>query len=599
MNTFRRFSGPIFLVFSILIWLYLILRAVHIQPVHDEIATFFHYVHRGYIWPGEALWDANNHLLNSLLTRQSYLFFGSEPWALRLANLLLFPVFAGYVYLQGKRLQTVPLTIAFWLSMLTAHYLVEHFAYSRGYGLAMAFLMGGLYHGSEYLSGNGLKRHLIAALLMLNLAVFSSLTLLNLYVILLGFLGLKIILTRRILSLHTLILVGLSTPLVFFVRLATELKEKGLLYYGTQEGFWSLTIETLSKLFGGVFQDYLKILASIAFAFAIGVILTRLVSKKRLPIGERGFFFSAFLILAFIAVQTQVMFLDTNYPEDRVGLYFYPLMILAFLFSVGELKPGAVRWAAPVLLLVFPLHFVLNMNFQKSTLWFFDIIPERFIEKVKRESSDLKHPPSIGGYHMRGLVWAYMNYSHGGDQNQVQFNDFPGTTADYQLFKGNQITEEVDSLYERIDHGEISDVYLLRRKSFLERKPVIEGEIDMAASDAEFLSIHEGKCDSLVGENLLLRFSLNIRSPERPLVTWMVLSIHDADGENLIYERFPLDWVATSFSPFDGNYSMYTPSIPEEAENLKVYIWNVYKKPFEEINGGFEITRLSRGGNDR
>jgi len=49
------------------IGIYLILRAVFIPLVHDEAATFFHYIHSFDFVPFIAHWDANNHILNSAL----------------------------------------------------------------------------------------------------------------------------------------------------------------------------------------------------------------------------------------------------------------------------------------------------------------------------------------------------------------------------------------------------------------------------------------------------------------------------------------------------------------------------------------------------
>jgi hypothetical protein len=72
------------------VFLYVVLRAVHVPTFHDEAATFFHYVVTGEFLPSVALWDANNHLLNSALGGLAYRLFGPEPLFIRLPNVLAF-----------------------------------------------------------------------------------------------------------------------------------------------------------------------------------------------------------------------------------------------------------------------------------------------------------------------------------------------------------------------------------------------------------------------------------------------------------------------------------------------------------------------------
>lgn len=99
-------------------FLYIIIRAVLIPITYDEAATFFHYVHIGTFWPGEAHWDANNHILNSWLTWLSYTAFGNSEFILRIPNVL-----AGLLYLTFSQrlsfqIDRKPLRWALFLSLV-------------------------------------------------------------------------------------------------------------------------------------------------------------------------------------------------------------------------------------------------------------------------------------------------------------------------------------------------------------------------------------------------------------------------------------------------------------------------------------------------
>lgn len=67
-----RIERIIYFILFILLWAYLWLRAIYVPLVHDEIATFYHYIQTGRFLPYLSHWDANNHFLNSALTWLSY-----------------------------------------------------------------------------------------------------------------------------------------------------------------------------------------------------------------------------------------------------------------------------------------------------------------------------------------------------------------------------------------------------------------------------------------------------------------------------------------------------------------------------------------------
>ncbi|MEN8226390.1 MAG: hypothetical protein ABFS05_13630, partial [Bacteroidota bacterium] len=93
MNNKKLFSLIIFLG----LFIYLILRGIHVQMLHDSIATFFRYVIINKFLPYYSEWSANNHYLNSMLMWGSYKLFGASPLALKLPNILSFPFYVFFV----------------------------------------------------------------------------------------------------------------------------------------------------------------------------------------------------------------------------------------------------------------------------------------------------------------------------------------------------------------------------------------------------------------------------------------------------------------------------------------------------------------------
>src|SRR5690606_25022703 len=118
------------------------------------------------------------------LTWIFYQLLGVSEWVIRLPNLLALPLFFYFSFKIGQRLKTRYLRWFFWILLFTAHYLIEFFGYSRGYGLSIAFLMGSLHFfllAQE--EGHSPYKDLYLGLLMITLAVFSNLNLLVTYLV--------------------------------------------------------------------------------------------------------------------------------------------------------------------------------------------------------------------------------------------------------------------------------------------------------------------------------------------------------------------------------------------------------------------------------
>src|SRR5688572_21344921 len=118
----RLFSiKNIYFFAAIAIFVYLVLRVLLVPPVHDEAATFTHYIQQGQWMPYSAHWDANNHILNSFLSGLVFKVFGNGLLQLRIISLLSFILFAVYVYKIGRFIQTPVVRIGFFFGMLCTH----------------------------------------------------------------------------------------------------------------------------------------------------------------------------------------------------------------------------------------------------------------------------------------------------------------------------------------------------------------------------------------------------------------------------------------------------------------------------------------------
>src|SRR5690606_31314018 len=135
------------------------------------------YIQTGDFLPPNAHWDANNHVLNSLLSYISYRIFGNELWALRLPNILAFILFFWSSWGLSKQLKSIKVRWFFFLALTMSHYLFEFFGQTRGYGLSMGFFIFSIFISTHFISLFSIKKGLLL-IFCLFLATSSNLTLL-------------------------------------------------------------------------------------------------------------------------------------------------------------------------------------------------------------------------------------------------------------------------------------------------------------------------------------------------------------------------------------------------------------------------------------
>lgn len=578
---------------GVLLIAYILLRSILVPLVHDESATFFHYIQAGEFIPFFSHWDANNHILNSGLAIITFNLFGAEAWALRLPNLLalvllLYAVWgiAGFIKNRWARW-------AFILPLLTSHYFIEFFGYARGYGLSMAFLLLAVYFLMKALAGGRIKYHVLAHLVMM-FAVLSNLTLIYTELILASISAIHILFVIKPLRVRNLfgpIVLGIL-PAIGFVALLFVMKDKGLLYYGLEGTFWEVSVMTLLPLLlgesssaGGIF-----LLVFLLVPVAALVIFLRKMGFTRSLTGAEMLPFWL-LLVNLLAIITLHHFLGVNYPEDRVGLFLFPLTIGAVAFGLNFLITHFNKPALYIILLpflFFPIHFAMSANFSYSTFWSDERIPQRFYDRYEEAVKRDETLPTIGGHHIRHLCWAWMNIHSDGLANNMQETQFESGNFEFLIATKEEVPAW-NAQYDSLDFDAFSGLYLLRLKNpiqFENWKVRDIGTAEISSTD-EFISLEEQDLSNMTGAVLNIQFALKMTAAQSPIKAWLVAAVEDASRNSLEYERIPLDWLRKDYNA-DGKpikQALLLPSLTTEAAILKVYLWNMNRSQIQ-IDGG-------------
>ncbi len=595
-----RFSdNSIFLLISAVLAAYLVVRAILVPMAHDEIATFYYFVQSGKVSPFLSNIDTNNHFLNSLLTWVFYGLFGPTPLVLRLSNLIFIPVFFLYLYKITKFLRSRILKFAFFISLAFSLHFIEFLALSRGYGISMAMLTGSLFYLME---GNFRKqtRPYVYSLIFIFIACTANLALINTYALILLYIIITLIFhnLKNIKPIIAVVFAGI-VPISIVILQILYIKLHAGLIAGSPEHFWSTTIITLFAYLFETSHGYAGMIAAVLFSLIAisGILAFYRMRKLKFVVNSIPFLFT-YLFAGNIAVILVLgIFFKVNYPDDRIGLYLYPLSVGSLIFILDYLNESMnKRWtiAMAVPFLLIPLHFFMYMNTSYSIWYKYDVIPARFYTRVMQNHKAGEIPPTMAGHGMRIFCWSYLDYLHGGVASPVFFTHFPDYNADFQIVNLKMIPGW-QKVYDTIDYDPVSERHLLKlRKPYLVNMLLRKQIIASQHNTGEFVPIGEGPADTLRNKNIRVDFNFALLASKKPFNSRIVFDVGDKQEMSLRYEYIQFSWLRNSWGSNSGNFSncMLVYKVPAEAKAYKIYIWNIDKTEFDLNEGSYTISEL-------
>ncbi|MBI3136177.1 MAG: hypothetical protein HYZ14_15995 [Bacteroidetes bacterium] len=598
------FSGPEKRVAVILfagLWAYLFLRAVYVPLLHDEIATFFYYVQSDVYLPPKAHWDANNHVLNSMLTNWSYHLFGQSPLALRLPNVLSFALFFAGAYGISARLKKPLLRWGLLTSLVMSSYIFEYLAESRGYGMSLAFLLTAVFMLIRLIETNRAHFVLLTGLFLF-LATAANLTMLISSLLIFIFIFLHAVYTdlktnkkKLLLKCGWLLLTG--TPFLALAALSLKLKKMGLLYYGSKAGFTVVTMPSLLKQFFGFSSAYLVwffVLVSVAISVIAVTVFFRNRANSKLP----GFF-TYLLAGSVLFIFMLAHFAGVNYPEDRTAMYLYVYFIAALYFVLDVLseKRKYVQLAG-LLAYVVPVFFVLNISLTGSVFSSEERHSQKLFDLINERAWTSKFPPTVGGYRTQEFCWFYMNNTAGGKQGRLHWTNHPGLDADFELVSTQfRFNPQTYAYYDSIYRDDATGLVLFERKHKLNRTLIQVTDIPVADNTTTgFYNLGKYELDTLRNSTLYIGAEMTLESPSQPFTARLVAGVDNAAGENIVYEYIPLHWLRRQYTGEENNVLQGTliHHVPEEAVSMTFYLWNINEKPFSIRNGKCYLYSLER-----
>jgi hypothetical protein len=347
--------------------------------------------------------DANNHVLNTLLEKASAALFGASEFTLRLPSLAGGALYLAAVFLLSRRLFGQGPLLAVSVATLALNPLVLDFlSAARGYGMALGLFLWAVEFVLRYFD-QARPEHLYRASLALGLAVAANLTLAFPGVALVSLCGAVLVRRREWGALADQFL--LPGFLAAFLLLAIPLSHarSGHFYVGAQSLTGTLEGMLVPSLYHSsprwsepeqplrywLFRSSLRLVPA---ALALSVLVLGWLGwrRRRAPWSpdERFFALCAGALLgSVLLVVAAHLGLGVPYPERRTGLYLIPLFCLTS-FALMRLAAGN-RWTARALVpagAVFfclcAIQFARQWNTRYYMEWLFDSRTKEIVRMI-------------------------------------------------------------------------------------------------------------------------------------------------------------------------------------------------------------------------
>ncbi len=589
-----------FLIISFGLFVFLTLRALYVPLTHDEIATFSQYVQRGSFLPFISKADGNNHLLNTSLTYVFYHLFGSSTLVLRLVNLLAAPFFFFFLIKLSKELSSKVLQWIFFVCISFSLHFIEFQALSRGYGLAITFFIGSCWQFIKAYKTSNIVNFRLSFLFII-LSSLAILTFVYCYVLFAFLFTLRMLIKpiEKTVWRKAVTISLVYIPLVMILAYSFFLKSNGGYIEGRSDQFVRTTFGSLLMNMwdlGFKQADQALLIVFLLLIIPIVILVIKAFLAKAKELSSNYVFIYLLVGNSAITLVLSAM-IHVNYPETRMAVYFYPLIIGSFIFNLDDLvkktsKDSFALFALPLLYL--PIHFVQNLNIEYSVWYKYCHIPNRFYDRIMGEYKSGEYPPTVGGHGVHAYAWSALVKEHNGICNLMETSQFPSYNTRYEIIE-LQNFQYWQSNYDTIDYDKISNLHLLRKKHVDKR--LLYAEIDSLntsnpCSD-EFFGIYQHDISSLRGKMVEVNFDFSLKSIEMPIYGMVVVSIGDSLHNNLVYNNIQLNMIKDNW---DGSQHNFLKTaiflVPEKSSEIQISLWNIAKSKFILANGKVELNVL-------
>lgn len=533
-----------------LVFLFLLVRSFTLQITPDEAYTFHAFIQPDLVLQPWLKWEANNHILNTLLSASAVKLFGLQNWALRLPNVLAWMV---YGWSLVKLLAPIPQRLkrnAALMILSASPLILELLGLSRGYGLSLALMLLSLLYFQRIIKAEDGRpwRWLLVCCLMLlanlNLLPFVALT------------GLVLLVFIQHKRLYFLV-VWLSL-IILFAAYGWVLKNEGLLYFGGND-FWSSTISKSIGLMtghtvGAWSYPILLLLSLLGF--------TRFHTRWLVKQPHMGFWLMLIFIGLLLGSLIQHFLLGTPYPDGRTAVHIWLLFLLGAVLM--DVDYAWAKWVYLVIAVASVFSAAQALQWKKSYLWgdaYFGAEMLEALAELKQNDIDLR----IASSYPYPNMWAFLQRNEAKPVlPQTMTDDASRAMFDVLI---QPASAPISSGHELYTFDAAHSNYVLTKKTTIEAsnwKEVLGAEA--TETDAEFINLADTQLtQGASGVWLRTRLFFEAASPHE---VYFVLKADDGRYRQIDLTDYAKDQI------FDARIVRHLGVVGHRNTSWSCYLWN-------------------------
>lgn len=492
--SFQEFTPFVFLLISVVLVIFVSIKASITSFTHDESYTYLRYVGQSFIQI--VSYDTpftNNHILNTLLMKYFEVLSGTSELALRAPNIISLIVYLFFTYLIIRNIKAY-MSLVIFILMTFSPYLLDFFGLARGYGISIGLMIFSLYFLLHFFDSKK-QRDLVLFNLGSFFAVLANFALLDYWIAAIlaynftalmefRFSNKRVNVKDFLLKYNKINAIFLVLGSIVIYEPLRKIMSLDIIDFGGKTGFVRNTIGSLIiKIFYKIPVSpstwlILKIAVLCIVGFSFVIILRNIYTRN-------GDFFRDYkpliiinftLILIAIITILQHVLLQTDYLTGRFALFLFPLFVL----NIGFLLEYFIRRGHTIIPISFGImltlssifSFSMNINRTSYLDWEYDSSTKEAVKELIKDYE--KNKP---GAEIRvGVHWLFepgINfYREAWDISWLQEVDREGIYEDdeYCYLFEEDTKKEIQSNYEIVFSSDISKTVLIRKER-LNKKP--------------------------------------------------------------------------------------------------------------------------------
>jgi hypothetical protein len=380
-------------------------------------------------------------------------------------------------------------------------------------------------------------------------------------------------------------------PLYYAITYSFYIKSHSDLIGSQADNFLQAVIFNVTDEFSG---EPISLTGRITVALILlTLIISTVINIRKNKLKGRSILFHVLLWGTVTGTIAMHYLFGVGYPESRMAIYFFVLLITPLYLSIDESDINYTRYSGYVVSAVFVIQFIFTFNFSYSPSWKYDTLPVSIYNRIADYAQKDGVIPTVSTNLILGRQFMYHDFAHSGKLNSPQMSNFPSNISDF-IIANKTIKKNTFSAYDTVEFSKKTGVYLLQRKQPIVWTEVASYKDSLIEGTNEYFNLIPDQNSEPFREfPFCFDIEFKAQSQRFPFRCILVCDVWDKSNQSLSMNYIELQSIKSDVSRETYFHRrQYIEKIPQEAAIIRFYFFNIDKT---EVKFSDLKIRLFRG----